>query len=72
MDFFQLSAQYFRFSAKPKEPLMSTSIVLSPASLLSISDGDTPEVKMGVRMLEIDAPELHFKIAAVATVGRSR
>ncbi len=25
-------------------------ILLSPSSLLSISDGDTPEVKMGVRM----------------------
>ncbi|HNT16731.1 MAG TPA: thermonuclease family protein [Acidobacteriota bacterium] len=35
-------------------------ILLSPSSLLSISDGDTPEVKMGVRMLGIDTPELHF------------
>ena len=26
-------------------------ILLSPSSLLSISDGDTPEVKMGVRMV---------------------
>ncbi|HQO19985.1 MAG TPA: thermonuclease family protein [Acidobacteriota bacterium] len=34
--------------------------LLSPSSLLSISDGDTPEVKMGVRMLGIDTPELHF------------
>jgi endonuclease YncB( thermonuclease family) len=51
---------------------MSTLIVLSPSSLLSISDGDTPEVKMGVRMLGIDAPELHLMIASVATVGRSR
>ena len=29
---------------------MSSLILLSPSSLLSISDGDTPEVKMGVRM----------------------
>ncbi len=34
--------------------------LLSPSSLLTISDGDTPEVKMGVRMLGIDTPELHF------------
>lgn len=33
---------------------MSTLIVLSPSLLLSISDGDTPEEKMGVRMLERD------------------
>ena len=39
---------------------MSSLILLSPSSLLSISDGDTPEVKMGVRMLGIDTPELHF------------
>jgi endonuclease YncB( thermonuclease family) len=37
------------------------SLITMPASkLLSISDGDTPEIKMGVRMLGIDAPELHF------------
>jgi endonuclease YncB( thermonuclease family) len=37
------------------------SLITMPAShLISISDGDTPEVKMGVRMLGIDAPELHF------------
>jgi len=35
-------------------------IPLAPSHLLSISDGDTPEVKMGIRMLGIDAPELHF------------
>ena len=34
--------------------------LISLSSLLSISDGDTPEVKMGVRMLGIDTPELHF------------
>jgi hypothetical protein len=32
---------------------MFTLIVLSPSSLLSISDGDTPEVKMGVRKLRV-------------------
>lgn len=35
-------------------------ILLNPSSLISISDGDTPEVKMGVRMVGIDTPELHF------------
>lgn len=35
-------------------------IQLPPSHLLSISDGDTPEVEMEVRMLGIDAPELHF------------
>ena len=35
-------------------------VPLAPSHLLSISDGDTPEVKMGIRMLGIDAPELHF------------
>lgn len=37
-----------------------TTILLPPSHLSSISDGDTPEVKMGLRMLGIDAPELHF------------
>ena len=39
-------------------------IVLAPSRLLSISDGDTPEVKMGVRLLGIDAPELHFPLGS--------
>ena len=29
--------------------------------------GDTPEVKMGVRLLGIDAPELHFPLGSEAT-----
>ena len=36
-------------------------ILLPP---LSISDGDTPEVKMGVRLLGMDAPELHFPLGS--------
>ena len=39
-------------------------IVLPPSLLLSISYGDTPEVKMGVRLLGIDAPELHFPLGS--------
>jgi endonuclease YncB( thermonuclease family) len=39
-------------------------IILPPSRLLSISDGDTPEVKMGVRLLGIDAPELHFPLGS--------
>jgi hypothetical protein len=39
-------------------------ILLPPSRLLSISDGDTPEVKMGVRLLGIDAPELHFSLGS--------
>ena len=35
-------------------------IILSPSRLLSISNGDTLDVKLGVRMLGIDSPELHF------------
>jgi hypothetical protein len=35
-------------------------IQLTPSQQLSISDGDTPEVKMGRRMLVIDTPELPF------------
>ncbi len=38
--------------------------LLPPSRLLSISDGDTPEVKMGLRMLGIDAPELHFPLGS--------
>jgi endonuclease YncB( thermonuclease family) len=38
-------------------------IPLTPSRLLSISDGDTPEVKMGLRMLAVDTPELHFPAA---------
>jgi hypothetical protein len=34
------------------------SIYVSPFSLLSSSEGDTPDVKIGARMLEIDASEL--------------
>ena len=33
---------------------------LEPAKFLRVSDGDTPVVEMGVRMLGIDTPELHF------------
>lgn len=39
-------------------------IQLAPSRLLSISDGDTPEVKMGIRMLGIDTPELHFPLGS--------
>lgn len=35
-------------------------IRLEPAKFLRVSDGDTPVVEMGVRMLGIDTPELHF------------
>jgi endonuclease YncB( thermonuclease family) len=37
---------------------MSTPVIMPPSRLLSISDGDTPEIKTGVRLLGIDAPEL--------------
>jgi endonuclease YncB( thermonuclease family) len=37
------------------------SLITMPAShLFSFPDGDTLVIKMGVRMLGIDAPELHF------------
>lgn len=39
-------------------------IPLPPSRLLSISGGDTPEVKMGERMLGVDAPELHFPLGS--------
>lgn len=37
-------------------------LLLPPSRLLSISDGDTPEGKMGVWLLGSDAPELHFPL----------
>lgn len=39
-------------------------IVLALSRLPSISDGNTPEVKMGRRMLGIDTPELHFSMGS--------
>lgn len=39
---------------------MSTSLIMPPSRLLSITDSNTLEVKLGVRLTAIDSPEMHY------------
>lgn len=39
---------------------MSTSIVMSPSRLLDVTDANTLEVKLSIRLFAIDSPEIHY------------